>query len=247
VEALEEALKDRDVAVVMAEPAMTNIGIVHPLPGYHEALRALTKKYGSYLLLDETHTLCAGIGGYTREHRLEPDIVVCGKTIASGIPVGAYGFTEEFGAKAKAELDSLYGLVKGIGGTLAANAITMAAMRATLGKVLTQEFYDVNIPKAIRFNDGVEGAIKEYGLPWSVTRLGTRTEYWFTPQVAKNGAEAVNHRDFELDWYMHLYCLNRGVLMTPFHNMAIMTTATTEADVDRHTAIFREAVSKIVN
>jgi len=197
-------------------------------------------------LIDETHTICTGIGGYTRAYGLEPDIVVCGKTLASGIPVGVYGFTEEFGEKAKAELDALYGLVKGIGGTLAANAITMAAMRSVLSEVLTEEFYARNIPLAVRFNEGVQQTIKEFGLPWSTTQLGTRTEYWFCPEIAKNGTEAVNFRDFELDWYMHLYCLNRGILMTPFHNMAIITSAHLESDIDRHTAVFREAVSEIV-
>ena len=247
VQALEEALKDEDVACVMAEPVMTNIGIVHPLPGFHDELRRLTRKYGTYLLLDETHTICAGIGGYTREYGLDPDIVVCGKTLAAGIPVGIYGFSEEFGNKIAAELDSLYGLVKGIGGTLAANALTMAAMRAVLSEVLTEEFYKRNIPLADRFNDGVHETIREFNLPWSTTKLGTRTEYWFSPEVAKNGSEAVSFRDFDLDWYMHLYCLNRGILMTPFHNMAIITSSTTEADVDKHTAVFREAVSKIVD
>ena len=247
VDALEAALKDRDVAVVLAEPVMTNIGIVHPEPGFHQAMRDLTRKYGTYLLIDETHTICTGIGGYTREHNLDPDIVVCGKTLASGIPVGAYGFTEEFGDKIAAELDALYGLVKGIGGTLAANALTMAAMKAILKDVLTEDFYKRNIPKAERFNAGVQSVIEEFELPWSTTQLGTRTEYWFCPQVAKNGSEAVSFRDFELDWYAHLYCLNRGILMTPFHNMAIMTDAHTEADVDKHTEIFREAVSKIVD
>ena len=246
-EALEEALKDRDVAVVLAEPVMTNIGIVHPEPGFHKTMRELTRKYGTYLLIDETHTICTGIGGYTREHNLDPDIVTCGKTLASGIPVGAYGFTEEFGDKIAKELDALYGLVKGIGGTLAANAITMAAMKAILKDVLTEDFYKRNIPKAARFNEGVESVIEEFELPWSTTQLGTRTEYWFCPEVAKNGSEAVSFRDFELDWYAHLYCLNRGILMTPFHNMAIMTDAHTDADIDKHTKVFREAVSKIVD
>jgi glutamate-1-semialdehyde 2,1-aminomutase len=246
-EALEEALKDEDVAVVMAEPVMTNIGIVHPLPGFHEKMRELTKKYGTYLLIDETHTICTGMGGYTKEYNLDPDFFICGKTLASGIPVGIYGFTEEVGAKAKAELDALYGLVKGIGGTLAANAITMATMRAVLEEVLTPEFYERNIPLADRFNEGIHQSIKEFNLPWSTQKLGTRVEYWFCEEEATNGTEAVNSRDFELDWYMHIYALNRGILMTPFHNMAIITTAHTQEDVDKHTEIFRAAVAEIVD
>ena len=246
-EALEEALKDEDVAVVLAEPVMTNIGIVHPQPGFHQKMRELTRKYGTYLLIDETHCMCCGTGGYTKYAGLDPDIIVAGKTLAGGIPVGVYGFTEEFGNKIAAELDALYGLVKGVGGTLAANALTMAAMRSILSDVLTEEYFERNIPKAKKFNEGVEATIKEFGLPWSTTQLGTRTEYWFCPEVAKNGSEAVSFRDFELDWYCHLYSLNRGILLTPFHNMAVLTDAHTDEDIEKHTKVFREAVSKIVD
>ena len=133
-----------------------------------------------------------------------------GKTIASGIPVGAFGFSEEFGEKATKVLESVYGLAKGVGGTLAANAFTMAVMRATLSEVLTEDFYRRNIPLATRFNDGVKAVINEFNLPWNTTQLGCRTEYWFRKESAKNGFEAANGLDFDLDWYMHLACLNRG-------------------------------------
>ncbi len=246
IPALEEALKDGKVAAVLAEPVMTNCGIVHPEPGYHDALRALTKKYGTLLIIDETHTICTGVGGCTKAYDLKPDMVVVGKTIAAGIPAAAYGFTEELGDKVVAEIPYELCDIGGIGGTLAANALTMHAMKATLSEVLTEEFYARNIPLATRFNDGIQSVISEFDLPWNTTQLGCRTEYWFRKEPAKNGGEAEAAVDFELDQYMHLASLNRGILMTPFHNMALITAATTEADIDRHTAVFREIVQNIL-
>jgi len=244
--ALEAALKDRDVAAVLAEPVMTNCGIVHPDPGYHDALRSLTGKYGTLLIIDETHTICAGIGGCTKEMKLSPDMVVVGKTIAAGIPAAAYGFTEELGRKAADSIPPELCDIGGIGGTLAANALSMHAMKAVLSKVLTQEFYDKNIPLAKRFNDGVQSVIIRHDLPWNTTQLGCRTEYWFRKEPARNGGEAEASADFELDQYMHLASLNRGFLMTPFHNMALISAATSEEDIDRHTAVFEEIVGNII-
>lgn len=246
VAALEEALKEGDVAAVLAEPAMTNCGIVLPDPGYHDALRELTKKYGALLIIDETHTICAGIGGFTKEYNLSPDMVVVGKTIAAGIPAAAYGFTEEVGAKAAAAIPPELCDIGGIGGTLAANALSMHAMKAVLSEVLTQEFYDKNIPLAVRFNEGVQSVIAKYNLPWNTVQLGCRTEYWFKKEPARNGGEAEAAVDFELDQYMHLASLNRGFLMTPFHNMALISAATSEADIDKHTEVFEEIVKNIL-
>jgi glutamate-1-semialdehyde 2,1-aminomutase len=246
IPALEAALKTGEIACVLAEPVMTNCGIVHPDPGYHEALRELTRKYGAYLIIDETHTICTGVGGYTKAYNLDPDAVVVGKTIASGIPAAAYGFSEELGNKIAAAIPYELCDIGGIGGTLAANALTMHVMKTTLSQVLTQDFYDKTIPMATRFNEGVQEAINEFDLPWNTTQLGCRTEYWFKKIPAKNGGEAEAAVDFELDQYMHLASLNRGILMTPFHNMALITSATTEADIDRHTAVFREVVKQII-
>lgn len=247
IPALEEALKDGQVAAVLAEPVMTNCGIVHPDPGYHDALRALTKKYGTLLIIDETHTICAGVGGCTKAYALEPDMVVVGKTIAAGIPAAAYGFTEELAKRVVAEIPKELCDIGGIGGTLAANALTMHAMKATLSEILTEDFYARNIPLASRFNEGIQSVISAFNLPWNTTQLGCRTEYWFRKEPARNGGEAEAAVDFELDQYMHLASLNRGVLMTPFHNMALITAATTEADIDRHTEIFREIVQNILD
>jgi glutamate-1-semialdehyde aminotransferase len=245
VEALERELATRDVALVLTEPALTNIGIVHPDPGFHDALRGLTRRHGTLLAIDETHTICCGPGGYTLEHGLEPDIVTIGKPIAGGIPAAAYGFSAATAARLAGRIELEDVDVGGVGGTLAANALSMAAMRATLAEVLIEEAFARMIPLAERWTAGVEDAIGESGLPWHVTRLGCRAEYLFGPDRPRNGAEAHAQSNFELERYMHLYALNRGILLTPFHNMALMSPATTEADVDLHTAVFREAVSEL--
>ncbi len=245
VSALEQALAHGDVACVLAEPALTNVGIVHPAPGYHQALRELTRKHGTLLIIDETHTICAGPGGYTRAENLEPDFLVFGKPIAGGVPGAAYGFTQKV-ADMILERHSLEDCdTGGIGGTLAGNALSLAAMRATLTKVLTKEAFARMIPMAERWTAGVQKVIQDFRLPWHVTRLGCRAEYLFSPNPPKNGTEAHDAMDFELERFMHLYAMNRGVLLTPFHNMALMSPATTPEDVDYHTKVFREAVREL--
>ncbi len=244
VGSLERALAPGDVACALAEPAMTNVGIVHPQPGYHAALRELTRKHGTLLIIDETHTICAGPGGYTRAENLEPDVLVFGKAIGAGIPGAAYGFSQEVAERivAKQELENCD--VGGIGGTLAGNALSLAAMRATLTKVLTKEAFDRMIPMAERWTAGVAKAIADAGLPWHVTRLGCRAEYLFGAEP-QNGTQAHDAMDFELERFMHLYAMNRGILLTPFHNMALMSPQTEAEDVERHTKVFREAVREL--
>ncbi len=246
VAALEAALAPGDVACVLAEPAMTNIGIIHPEPGYHAALREVTRRTGTLLLIDETHTICAGPGGYTREHGLEPDLFVLGKPIASGVPAAVYGLSADVAARIRALTRPDEADTGGIGGTLAGNALSLAAMRATLEHVLTPAAYARTIPLAERFADGVESVIRERNLGWIVKRLGCRAEYWFRPTPPRNGAEAAAAVDVDLDRYMHLAALNRGILMTPFHNMALVSPDTTEADIDRHTQVFRESVEALL-
>jgi glutamate-1-semialdehyde 2,1-aminomutase len=245
IAALETALSSREVAAVLAEPVMTNIGIIHPNPGFHEALRELTRKYGTYLVIDETHTICTGPGGYTAAHGLQPDFLTLGKPLAGGVPAAIYGFTEEVSQAFNERLVLEDSDVGGIGGTLAGNALSIAAMKATLEHVLTQDFYDKAIQLQEQFTEGVESVIKEFNLPWIVKRLGNRSEYWFRPRPPKNGGEAAAAIDHELDRYMHLFALNRGILMTPFHNMALISPETTQADVDYHTQVFREAVTSL--
>ena len=245
VSALEEALAHEDVACVLAEPAMTNIGIVLPEPGYHEALRDLTRRYGTLLIIDETHTISTGYGGYTREYGLDPDILTVGKTIGGGVPAGAFGLTREVAERALAQEDADYVDVGGVGGTLAGNALSVAAMRTALTEVLTEDTYSRTVPLAERFERGVREAIERAGVPWNVVRLGCRVEYGFSPEPPRNGSEAASSHDDELETLLHLYALNRGVLITPFHNMALMAPTTTEAQVDLHTTVFSEALDEL--
>jgi glutamate-1-semialdehyde 2,1-aminomutase len=245
-EALERELGHADVACVLAEPALTNIGIVLPEPGFHDALREVTRRTGTLLVVDETHTLCAGPGGYTAAHGLEPDMLTVGKAIAAGIPAAAYGFSEEIASRLEALLPrDERADVGGIGGTVAANVLSLAAMRATLAEVLTAEAFERMISLGERFEAGVAGAIERHGLPWHVTRLGCRVEYLFRAERPRNGSEAAAGGDPELDRLVHLYALNRGILLTPFHNMALMSPATAEADVDLHTNVFDEAAREL--
>jgi glutamate-1-semialdehyde 2,1-aminomutase len=244
--ALEDALKHHDVACILAEPAMTNVGIILPNEGYWKAARQLAKRYGALFIADETHTICAGPGGCTAEWKLEPDMLVFGKAIGGGIPGATYGCTAELAQRISARIQLQDCDVGGIGGTLAGNALSLAAMRATLEHVLTAKNFEKMIALAIRFNDGVSTQIRKHGLPWNVQRLGCRAEYTFCHKPPQNGGESAAAADFELERFLHLYALNRGVLLTPFHNVALMCPETTVADVDQHTAIFAEAANELV-
>lgn len=245
IPSLERALANKDVAAVLAEPVMTNIGIIHPVPGYHDALRDITKRNGTYLIIDETHTLCAGPGGYTGKFNLKPDFLTCGKSLASGIPVGVYGFTEEVAQTFWETLDPDQSDVGGIGGTLAGNALSLAVMRATLETVLTDSMYLHCEKLTDRYEKGIVSVIEEFDLPWIVKRLGFRVEYWFRKNPPMNGGEANSAINAKLDRFMHLWALNRGILLTPFHNMALIAADATEKDVDHHTHVFHEAVMAI--
>jgi glutamate-1-semialdehyde 2,1-aminomutase len=246
VGALERELAHGDVACVLAEPALTNIGIVLPEPGYHDALRAVTSETGTLLIIDETHTICAGPGGYTTAYGLEPDLLTIGKPIAGGIPAAAYGFSADVAGRLEALLPADERAdVGGIGGTVAANVLSLAAARATLADVLTDEAFERMIALGERFERGVADAIERHGLPWHVTRLGCRVEYLFRRERPRTGSEAAAGGNALLDRLIHLYALNRGILLTPFHNMALMSPATTEADVDRHTEVFEEAAGEL--
>jgi glutamate-1-semialdehyde 2,1-aminomutase len=246
LDALEQALRAHDVACVLAEPALTNIGIVLPENGFHAALRELTRSTGTLLAIDETHTLSAGPGGCTQAWGLDPDIVTVGKAIGGGMPAAAFGVSGELAERITERTEADYEDTGGIGGTLAGNALSLAAVRATLEHVLTEDAFAETIPLAERFTADVAETIEDAALPWHVTRLGCRAEYRFRSPPPRTGAEAAAAIDAELDRYMHLYALNRGVLLTPFHNMALMSPATTSADVDAHTEVFRGAVDDLL-
>ena len=243
---LAAALADRSIACVLAEPAMTNMGIILPADGYHQALREATRATGTLLIIDETHTLSAGPGGCTAAWGLDPDLVTIGKAIGGGIACGALGLSDETYAAMRAEPEADYEDTGGVGGTLAGNALSLAAMRATLAHVLTADAYTRTIPLAGRFAAGVRDVIAAAGLGWHVTQLGCRAEYRFQPGPPGNGTEASAASDAGLERYFHLHAMNRGVLITPFHNMALMSPVTTQADVDRHTEVFAEAVRDLL-
>jgi glutamate-1-semialdehyde 2,1-aminomutase len=243
---VEKALANGDVAVIITEPALTNIGIILPEPGFLEGLRELANKYGSLLLIDETHTFSAGIGGMTKANNLNPDIITIGKSIGGGIPSGAYGITKELADKVTKQTGADLVDVGGVGGTLSGNALSITAMRATLEKVLTEENFSHMIKLATKFTKEVQQVLDETKIGWSISQLGARAEYRFAKPAPKNGTDSALAGDDELDEYMHLYTINRDILMTPFHNMALMCPDTKESDIDRHTQIFREAVNNLL-
>lgn len=245
-QALADALAPGDVACVLMEPALTNIGIVLPEPGYLDEVRRITRDTGTLLVIDETHTICAGPGGCTREWNLEPDFFVIGKPIGGGMPVAAYGMTRDIAQQLDQRLRGDDVDVSGIGGTLTGNALALAAVRATLSSTLTTEDFARMVPLAESWTAGVAEACASVGLDWHVQRLGCRAEYWFGPPP-RDGAEAAAAVDHELESFLHLFCLNRGVLMTPFHNMALMSPAHEQSQVDHHTEVFREAIELLTN
>jgi glutamate-1-semialdehyde aminotransferase len=243
--ALERELAHGDVACVLAEPALTNIGIVLAEDGFHAKLRELTRAAGTLLIIDETHTLCCGPGGYTRAEGLEPDLMTIGKAIAGGVPIGAYGMTDEVAERVLGKTIWEAADVGGVGGTLAGNSLSLAAARATLTEVLTEAAFERMIGLGERFASGCDEVIAEFNLPWTATRLGCRVEYMFSATPPRNGGEAAAAFDTPLDALLHLYMLNRGILMTPFHMMALMSPATSASDVDAHTGALRQFAAEL--
>jgi glutamate-1-semialdehyde 2,1-aminomutase len=243
---VEAALAHGDVAAILTEPALTNIGIVLPEPGFMAGLRELATRYGALLMIDETHTISSGPGGATRLWDLEPDIFVIGKSIGGGIPTGAYGISTEVLRLVESHAEADLIDVGGVGGTLAGNALSVAAMRATLEQVLTDDAFGRMIDLATRFTRGVQDTIDRVTLPWSVTQLGARAEYRFASPAPRDGSSSAAAGDSDLEEFLHLYLANRGILITPFHNMALMCPETSSADVDLHTTLFAAAVDELV-
>ncbi len=243
--ATEAALAAGDVAAILIEPALTNIGIVLPDPGYHAALRTLATKYGALLIADETHTISLGPGGATAAWSLQPDLLVIGKAIAGGLPGAAYGMRRELAEQIAAELKRDEIDTGGIGGTVSGSVLSAVAIRTTLREVLTDDAFPQMIATASRWADGVVEVLTRHDIPWSVTRLGARAEYHFTPEAPRSGAEAAAAVHHEMERYLHLHALNRGIIMTPFHNMALFSPATPTDAADRHTTAFDEAISAL--
>ncbi|MCL6670783.1 transaminase [Streptomyces panaciradicis] len=247
LEQLERELAHGDVAAVLMEPALTNIGIVLPEPGYLEGVRELTRRHGTLLINDETHTFSAGPGGCTAAWGLDPDLLTIGKAIGGGIPAGAYGLSAELADRLLGRTDLDLIDMGGVGGTLAGNALSVAAMRATLEHVLTDDAFAHMSKLSERFEAGVRAGIDAHGLPWTVSRLGARTEYRFASPAPRTGTESAAAADALLEDFLHLYLANRGILLTPFHNMALMCPDTTEQDVDTHTEHFAAALDELVS
>ncbi|GFJ95107.1 transaminase [Phytohabitans rumicis] len=246
LDGLARELAHGDVAAVLMEPALTNIGIVLPEPGYLAGVRALTREHGTYLINDETHTFSAGPGGATAAWSLEPDVVTIGKAIGGGIPIGAYGLSAALSALLSERSDLDLVDMGGVGGTLAGNPLSLTAAHATLRQVLTDAAFAGMIEVATAFAAGVRKTIDEYALPWSVNQLGARVEYRFVSPAPRTGGESAAHADADLEDYLHVYLANRGVLLTPFHNMALACPQTTADDVARHHEVFAAAVAELM-
>lgn len=245
LEGLERQLAHGDVAAVLIEPALTNIGIVLPEAGYHEAVRELTRRYGTLLIIDETHTFSAGPGGATAAWGVDPDVLVIGKAIAGGVPSGAYGLTRELADRVLGRSDLDIVDMGGVGGTLAGSPLSIAATRATLEHVLTDDAFAHMIEVADHYTAGVRELFERHDLPWSISQLGARAEYRFASPAPRTGTESDAAADAELEDFLHLFLANRGILLTPFHNMALMSPVTTTSDVDRHLAVLDEALTDL--
>ena len=247
--ALEQALAPGDVAALLCEPAMTNIGMVLPDPGFHDAVRALTRKHGTLLIIDETHTISTGPGGYTKMHGLEPDFLVMGKPVAGGIPASVYGFTAEMADAINRSRQAVshgdgHGH-SGIGTTLSANAFAMHAMRANLQSVMTSPAYAHMTALAETLAASLRETIARHGVEWSVTQIGARVEFQFCKVPPRTGREAEAAFDDALEAAIHLFMLNRGVLITPFHNMMLVAPQTTGEMVARLSSLLDEFLSAL--
>ncbi|WP_425995732.1 aspartate aminotransferase family protein [Caulobacter sp. DWR1-3-2b1] len=233
IAALEAALAPGDVAAVLAEPVMTNCGMILPQPGFHGALRSLTRDAGALLILDETHTLSSGLGGYAGLHGLAPDIFVVGKAIAGGVPAAVWGVTADLSARMEAAQARIGPGQSGIGTTLSGNALAMAAMRAMLTEVMTPAAYERMLAGAERLVTGLKAVIAARKLPWSVVHVGARIELVFADRPPKNAADMRKALDHDLVTALHLWLINRGVLIAPFHNMMLASPVTEDASIDR--------------
>jgi glutamate-1-semialdehyde 2,1-aminomutase len=246
--ALEQALAAGDIAAVLAEPAMTNIGMVLPDAGFHEALRKLTRKAGTLLIIDETHTISTGSGGWTKCFDLDPDIFVIGKPIAGGIPCAVFGVTADIAERmqqAQAKASSRGHGHSGMGTTLSANAFALHAMRATLEHVMTDDAYARMIPLAERLGHGLTRMLRSKDLPWSVTQIGSRCEFQFCEKPPRTGREAESAFHDDLERCLHLALMNRGIMITPFHNMMLVCPETNASDVDHLVHALGETIDEL--
>jgi glutamate-1-semialdehyde 2,1-aminomutase len=247
---IENELSKGDTACVLTEPIMTNIGMVPPMKGFHEGLRLLTRRYDVPLIIDETHSISAGSSGFSVANGIKPDFFVLGKSIAGGIPVAIFGMSEAMFKRIRASLPEFSPgdppSTFGFGSTLSGSALQMAAIRSTLSNVMTDSNYRRMISGARKLEAGINKAIRRHCLPWHVTRIGMRVEYLFMPRKPRNGGEAKKARNGRLEAFLHLYCLNRGILLSPFHNMAIVCPDTKLDDIETYTNVFSDSLDELV-
>ncbi len=231
VTALEAALREGDVACVLAEPVMTNVGMVLPHAGFLETLRALTIKTKTLLIFDETHTLTSSPGGYAKTVNITPDGLVFGKPIAGGIPAAVYGFSADVAVRISAYLQKRGEGRSGIGTTLSGSRIQLALIKTTLETFFTDDVFSGLITKAQRLERGIADLLTKHALPWHVTRVGSRVEFMCVEKPPDNGFEASQSIHLPVDQAVHRYLLNRGVVITPFHNMMLICPSTTETQI----------------
>lgn len=232
VQALETALRGGDIACVLAEPIMTNIGMVRDAPGFLDKLRRICSETGTLLVFDETHTISSGYGGHSNTHGPMPDIMVIGKSIGGGVPCAVYGFTAEVATQMEALNRSRPPGHSGIGTTLSANALAITAMHAMLGQVITRHAYDHMLTMAERLVTGLNAIIAIYSLDWHVSHVGARVEFVCSAIAPHNGSEARAAMNYALERAIHLYFTNRGILLAPFHNMMLLSPVTQADQVD---------------
>jgi glutamate-1-semialdehyde 2,1-aminomutase len=252
VAALEAALAPGDVACVLAEPFMTNYGMIAPQPGYLDALRDITRRTGTLLVIDETHTFSNGPGGCTGQLGLEPDFFVLGKAVGGGVPVGLYGLSEAVAQRMWAAVPKVdptqvrQSAHLGFGGTLAGSALQVAAVRAVLSEVLTDAAFDRMVALATQLAERARAVIATHGLPWFVAQMGARVETMYAPDAPRNASDVKHGRDGALEALLHVYFMNRGVLITPFHSMLLMCPASAQADVDRYLAVLGDFCAELL-
>ena len=246
VDALASALRGGDIACVLAEPLMTNIGMVRDAPGFLTELRRLCDETSTILVFDETHTISSGYGGHSNMHGPKPDILVVGKSIGGGVPCAVYGFTEAI-AKRMAALNAARPAGhSGIGTTLSANAMAITAMHAMLGQVITRGAYAHMLSMADRLVAQLNGVISTHSLDWHVSHVGARVELVCSAIPPRNGSEARAVMDHALESTIHLYLANRGILLAPFHNMMLVSPVTQVAQVDRLAAELNSALTELL-
>ena len=241
--AVEVLLANGDIALILTEPALTNTAMVLPQPGFIEGLMEAARRHGTLVCIDETHTISTGYGGFTRAHDLHPDFFVLGKPVAGGLPAAVFGFSAKVEADMARVLATKVPGYSGIGTTLSGNMLTLAAMRACLEEVMTQSAFDHMAALAAYLADGLRAVVADHGLRWTVTQIGTRAELVFSENPLQNGAEAAASIDHTVERALHLFLLNRQVLVTPFHNMTLVAPTTTKADVDKLVRTFGEAIA----